>query len=200
MERVYNKSLGMREMIDRVKNVDHLLFEEVSKETFYSENRIDPENLSYLGSGDFGEAYSIGDGRVLKTTMSKNEYAIAQQMENNEAPILDSLAKIYKTGIVDGAMIIILEEVDEDSHIEDLFYELSSHLDDQELPIQYLDNLDTDDIDLSEEMVQFMNGVDDILRAYRYLGIEASDIRPENMGYSKKDGRLMAFDIDDKRG
>jgi len=50
---------------------------------------------------------------------------------------------------------------------------------------------------ISEELQSFMNDIDDIIRAYRYLGIEASDIRPENMGYSK-DGKLKAFDIDDK--
>lgn len=33
---------------------------------FYLENNINPDDLQYLGNGDFGEAYSIGDGRVLK--------------------------------------------------------------------------------------------------------------------------------------
>lgn len=33
---------------------------------FYSENNINLNDLNYLGSGDFGEAYSIGDGRVYQ--------------------------------------------------------------------------------------------------------------------------------------
>lgn len=165
---------------------------------FYFENNINPDELSYLGSGDFGEAYSIGDGRVLKKTSSKNEFNLAKQMEGKEIPVLDAFAKIYKTDIINGQMLIILEELEEDSHIEDLYYELQNYLNEQGLPIQYIDYLDTDEIEISDELQSFMNDLDDIIRAYRYLGIEASDIRPENMGYSK-DGKLKAFDIDDKQ-
>ena len=164
---------------------------------FYSENNINSDELSYLGEGDFGEAYSIGDGRVLKKTSSKNEFELAKQMEGKNIPVLNSIAKIYKTDIVNGQKLIILEELEEDSHIEDLFNELQDYLNEQGLPIQYLDYLDTSELDISNELQTFINDIDDIIRAYRYLGVEASDIRPENMGYSK-DGKLKAFDIDDK--
>ena len=164
---------------------------------FYLENNIDPDELYYLGKGDFGEAYSIGDSRVLKKTSSNNEFNLAKQMENKNIPALDSFAKIYKTDIVNGEMLIILEELEEDGNIEDLYYELQHYLDEQGLPIQYLDHLDVDEIEISEELQNFINDLDDIIRAYRYLGVEASDIKPENMGYSK-DGKLKAFDVDDK--
>lgn len=164
---------------------------------FYMENNIDPDNLNYLGQGDFGAAYSIGDGRVLKKTSSENEFNLAKQMEGKNIPVLESIAKIYKTDIINGQMLIILEELETDSHIEDLYYELQNYLDEQNLPIQYIDHLDKDEIEISEELQSFINDLDDIIRAYRYLGVEASDIRPENMGYSK-DGKLKAFDIDDK--
>lgn len=167
-------------------------------DNFYVENNINPDDLNYLGRGDFGEAYSIGDGRVLKKTSSKNEFNLAKQMEGQDIPVLKSIAKIYKTDVVNGQMLIILEELEEDSHIEDLFYELQIYLNEQELPVQYLEYLDTDEIEISEELQSFMDDLDDIIRAYRYLGVEASDIRPENMGYSK-DGKLKAFDIDDKQ-
>jgi hypothetical protein len=167
-------------------------------DNFYAENNINPDDLSYLGSGDFGEAYSIGDGRVLKKTSSKNEFNLAKQMEGKDIPVLNSIARIYKTDIINNQMLIILEELEEDSHIEDLYYELQNYLDEQGLPIQYIDNLDTDGIEISDELQSFMNDLDDIIRAYRYLGVEASDIRPENMGYSKE-GKLKAFDIDDKQ-
>ena len=167
-------------------------------DSFYAENNINPDDLSYLGSGDFGEAYSIGDGRVLKKTSSKNEFNLAKQMEGKDIPVLNSIARIYKTDIINNQMLIILEELEEDSHIEDLYYELQNYLDEQGLPIQYIDNLDTDGIEISDELQSFMNDIDDIIRAYRYLGVGASDIRPENMGYSKE-GKLKAFDIDDKQ-
>jgi hypothetical protein len=192
-------SKDIREMIDKVKNFKQFVNENVKTiDNFYLENNINPDDLSYLGSGDFGKAYSIGDGRVLKKTSSKNEFNLAKQMEGKDIPVLESIAKIYKTDIINGQMLIILEELEEDSHIEDLYYELQNYLDEQGLPIQYIDHLDTDELDISDELQNYMNDLDDIIRAYRYLGVEASDIRPENMGYSKE-GKLKAFDIDDKQ-
>ena len=176
-----------------------------SKEQFYSENNINGEDLSYLGKGDFGTAYSIidengdSDGRVLKITTSKNEFELAKQMENSEAPvILNAFAKIFKTDIVEDDYYIILEELDEDSDIEDLFYELQGFLDEEGLPIQYVGHLDLDEKELSDELLEFINDLDAIIRAYGYLGVEASDIRPENMGRDSS-GKMKSFDVDDKQ-
>lgn len=192
-------SKDIRKMINNLKNFKQIINENIKTiNDFYVENNIDPDNLHYLGKGDFGKAYSIGDGRVLKETSSKNEFNLAKQMEDKNIPVLNSLAKIYKTDIVNGQMLILLEELDTDSHIEDLYWELQNYLDDQGLPIQYMDNLDIDNVEISDELQSFMNDLDDIIRAYRYLGVEASDIKPENMGYSK-DGKLKAFDVDDKQ-
>lgn len=176
-----------------------LLLKEDSKslEQFYEENGINEDNLSFLGKGDFGIAYSIGDGRVLKKTNSKTEFEIAKQLENNNAKVLNAFAKIYKAEIVDNKMLIILEELDTDSSIEYLYFELQDLLEEQGLPMQYLDNLDTGEVQISDELSSFMSDMSDIIRAYRYLGIEASDIRPENLGYAE-DGTLKAFDIDNK--
>ena len=190
-------SKEIRNIIDKVRNFT-INESEKTLEDFYVENNIDPEELSYLGKGDFGTAYSTGDGRVLKRTTSKSEFKLATEMEQSDTPVLNSFVKIYKTEIIKGEMYILQEELIEDSHIEDLYSELQSYLDDQGLPIQYLDHLDTDDLDISDELQKFMDDIDDINRAYRYLGIEASDIRPENLGYSQ-DGKLKAFDIDDKQ-
>jgi hypothetical protein len=190
-------SKDIRKIIDKVRNFT-INESEKTLEDFYSENNIDPENLSYLGKGDFGVAYSTNDGRVVKRTTSKNEFRLAREIEQSDSPVLDSFVKVFKTEIIKGEMYILQEELIEDSHIEDLYYELESHLSDQGLPIQYLDQLDTDDLDISDELQKFMDEIDDINRAYRYLGVEASDIRPENLGYSE-DGKLKAFDIDDKQ-
>lgn len=187
----------MKITLTELKNSIMKILREETLDNFYSQNNIEPDNLSYLGRGDFGEAYSIGDGRVLKTTSSKSEFDIAKQLENNPAPVLNAFAKVYKTDIVDGKMVIILEELYEDGDLEDLFYQLQNYLDEEGLPIQYLGNLDTSELELSDELVKFIDEIDDINRAYRYLGIEASDIKPDNMGYDKN-GRLKAFDIEDR--
>lgn len=185
-------------VIDKIKKYRFLIKESTkSINDFYIENNINPDDLSYLGKGEFGEAYSIGDGRVLKRTSSKSEFNFAEEIENKDIPALDGFAKVYKTDIIDDNMYIILEELDTDSSIEDLYYELESHLADQGLPMQYLNHLDTDELDLSEELIEFINDIEDINRSYRYLGIEASDIQPGNLGYDKN-GKLKAFDIDDK--
>jgi hypothetical protein len=193
-------SQEIREMINKIKSINKFLNENIKTiDDFYNENNINPDDLSYLGRGDFGKAYSIGDGRVLKRTSSESEFNLAKEMENKDIPVLNNaFAKIYKTDIINGEMLIILEELKEDSHIEDLYYELNNYLEEQGLPIQYLDNLDSDEIEISDELQSFMDDIDDINRAYRYLGIEASDIKTENLGYSK-DGKLKAFDIDDKQ-
>jgi hypothetical protein len=193
-------SQEIREMINKIKSINKFLNENIKTiDDFYNENDINPDDLSYLGRGDFGKAYSIGDGRVLKKTSSESEFNLAKEMENKNIPVLNNaFAKIYKTDIINGEMLIILEELKEDSHIEDLYYELNEYLEEQGLPIQYLDYLDTDEIEISDELQSFMDDIDDINRAYRYLGIEASDIKTENLGYSK-DGKLKAFDIDDKQ-
>lgn len=193
-------SQEIREMINKIKSINKIINENIKTiDDFYSENNINPDDLSYLGSGDFGEAYSIGDGRVLKKTSSKSEFNLAKEMENKDIPVLNNaFAKVYKTDIINNDMLIVLEELEEDSHIEDLYYELNNYLDEQGLPIQYLSNLDTDELEISDELQSFMDNIDDINRAYRYLGVEASDIKPENLGYSK-DRKLKAFDIDDKQ-
>lgn len=165
---------------------------------FYLENNINPDDLQYLGNGDFGEAYSIGDGRVLKKTSSDNEFKLAKEMECKDIQVLSSIAKIYKTDIINGQKYIILEELEQDSRIEDLYSELSYYLDEQNLPIQYINYLDNDNIDISDELQKFINDIEDINNAYRYLGIEASDISSDNLGYDKN-GKLKAFDIDDRR-
>lgn len=165
---------------------------------FYLENNIDPNDLSYLGKGEFGVAYSIGDGRVLKLTRSKKEFEIAQELEKTNLKLLiKSFAKVYKTDIVDGQMLIILEELEEDSNIENLFYKLYSYLEEQGLHITYIHNLDKDEIEISDELTDFISDLEDIVLAYHHLGIIAPDISPENLGYSKE-GILKAFDIDDK--
>ncbi len=94
-------------------------------------------------------------------------------------------------------MFIILEQLQIDQQIENLYYQLNQYLEEQQLPIQHLAYLDIDEIELSDKLINFKNELEDIINTYRYLGIQASDIGPYNLGYSKT-GKLKAFDIDDK--
>ena len=169
---------------------------------FFKLNNIDPNGLNYLGSGDFGEAWDIGNDRVLKVTTSKSEFDIATNLVGKEKQF-DSFAKIYTTSIIDNDYVIIVELLEIDSEIENMFYFVMQMLDSQSLPIQYIDHLDYDEIseEISEEIDHFIQGISNIATDYRNLGIEASDIRSENMGWGKDStGRtvLKAFDIEDR--
>ena len=73
-------------------------------------------------------------------------------------------------------------------------------LETQGLPMQYLEYFDKDAYEgtWDSEMEHFMSEISTINRSYRMLGIEASDLTPENLGRDK-DGNLKAFDIEDRR-
>ena len=176
------------------------LFEDYTKEDFYLKNNIDSEKLSYLGKGDYGTAYSINNtGKVLKITSSYSEYEIAKQLigKSNE---YDGFVEFYDAAEINGEYYIIGEEVEEDSRIEDLYYDLSNMLETQGLPMQYLEYFDESAYEgtWNSEMEHFTSEISTINRSYRMLGIEASDLRPENLGRDK-DGNLKAFDIEDRR-
>ena len=170
-----------------------------SKNEFYLVNDINPDNLSYLGSGDFGEAYSIGDGRVLKKTSSLKEFEIATELVGK---IIPGLANIYSVGIVKlynypANYYIILEELEEDSSIEDMWYELSNILDEKGFDISTLHYIDSEELGLENDMILFINSIEDIYRACANNGIDIPDIRPENLGRDER-GDIKLFDIDDK--
>lgn len=180
----------------------------MTENEFNVKYNIDPEELSYLGAGDFGTAYEIDDTRVLKKTSSKSEFNIAKEIVNKteggikNIPALEGFVKFYVAEIVNGEMWIIMEKLDEDSDIENNYYALSELLESQGLPIQYVDNLDPDDLEDYQkeqynELESFIRDIQDINHSYRYIGIEASDVRPENLG-TDANGKIKAFDIEDR--
>lgn len=170
----------------------------------------DPDNLDYLGKGHFGEAYLIKDlNQVLKRTSSETEFKIAEEIKksSDQNPnSYSSFAKIYLTDKIENDKYILLEYLEEDSEIEDLFYQLNDLLDSQGLSIPYIGYLDEDELEepLSDEMKQFIQDIWNIVDDYKKLGIEAVDIHPENLGRSNiKDPDtdhypVKAFDIDTK--
>lgn len=173
---------------------------------FYAKNHIDPENMHYLGSGSFGEAYDIGNKKVLKKTTSRSEYKIAKEIQQEKPK---AFAKIFDTAEINKEYYIVVEKLHIDSKIEDLFVRVVSMLETQQLPITYLGHFDeeeyiekegdevSEDSKISQDVLDFMNELEDVIQAYRQLGIEAADIRSENLGRDHT-GKLKAFDIDDR--
>jgi len=58
--------------------------------------------------------------------------------------------------------------------------------------------LDMDELNLDDEMIDFIIQIEDIYRTCHNLGIVSPDIRPENLGIGSN-GKIKLFDIDDKR-
>lgn len=163
--------------------------------------KVAEDDISELGSGDFGTAYSLGDGRVAKLTSSRGEAEVSLRQMQIQAEGAVKIHEVYRDG---RSYVIIQEEVDTDSSIEDDFGLLLNLLASQNLPIQYLNYLDYDE--LSEEdksdydsIEDFIQGIENVNWAYRQLGVEASDIKYDNLGYNEQ-GELVAFDLDDRRG
>jgi len=159
---------------------------------------VDSSFFHYMGKGDFGEAYETDNGQVLKITSSPSEVDIAKKLIGKNT----AFAQIYDVKKINGYNFILQEKLEQDDNIENKFYQIQNLLEEQGLPIQYLGYLDEDELApedkiLYQELSSFINDIENINREYRNLGIEASDIRPENLGYDKN-GNLKAFDIDDK--
>jgi len=160
---------------------------------------VNPESLNFIGKGDFGEAYEIPDGKIIKVTNSDSEASIAKSLIGKET----AFAKIYDVKTINSQHIILQEKLKIDPSIEYKFHQLQDILQEQGLPIQYIEYLDEDELSPEnkityEQLTDFINAIEDINTEYRRLGIEASDIRPENLGYDEN-GVLKAFDIDNRQ-
>lgn len=174
----------------------------ISKEEFCKRFNIEIDeygdmDISELGSGDFGTAYQINDDLVLKITGSNKEFSIAKELVGKDN--YDGFAKYYFAEIVNGEKYIVLEYLEEDSDIESLYSLVEELCNEQGIPLQYVHYLDLDEIEeIDEDVVKFISDLEDINHSYRMLGIEASDLKPDNFGYDKT-GKMKAFDIMDKR-
>jgi len=168
-------------------------------EEFLSQFDASQDSMYYLGSGDFGTAYSLGNGKVLKITSSKSEYDIAGKLLEKPLP---NLATIYARKPTKYGFLIVMEELDIDDDVENYWYDVEEILSTQGLPIQYIGNFDEDEYvtengDINPTSKKLMDELYGIVYDYRRLGIEASDIKADNIGRSK-DGTLKAFDIEDR--
>jgi hypothetical protein len=183
----------------------------VTEEDFYARNKIDPDDITFAGSGDFGEAYHVGDNRILKKTTSLNEFEIAKKIMQGNYP---AFVKIFDVDRISGGSThhpyyILQDELDVDSsEIEDMFYRLTQMLDTQGLSIPYLGYFDESEyieaggsevVDgaISQDLLDYMDEIGEIVKCYKKLGITTPDIRSENLGHDRQ-GKLVAFDIDEK--
>jgi serine/threonine protein kinase len=148
---------------------------------------------SYLGKGDFGTAYLTKNNRVVKQTSNKQEVEICKQIKENPK---ENLVNIYDVN--EEHQLIYQEYIEEDSHIEDLFYRVSELLDNAGISFGELRYFDEDEYEeqngpIDDETKKFLGELNAVLYDANQF-VQYPDLRPENLGRSK-DGTLKFFDI-----
>jgi GNAT superfamily N-acetyltransferase len=147
--------------------------------------------IHFLGSGDFGTAYSTDKDTVIKITSHSSELEVAKKLVGKK---FDHVVNIYE--VDEENNIIHQEYLDEDSDIEYLWYEAMEEIERQGGDLVY-GGYDLDDVE-NEDVRNFLDELDDIQRELRSVGIINLDFRPENLG-RKSNGNLAAFDIIDRK-
>ena len=157
----------------------------------------DPEDLSWVGSGDFGNAYLTPDGKIIKETSSESEVRLAKDLEGKTG----RFPKVHKVETISGSGYILQDFADDvgSQEIEDMFYMASEMIEQQGLDLTYVSALDSDEFPddyKNPEFINFLDELNEIVRLYASIGVSAPDISPDNLGYI--DGKLVAIDIDDR--
>lgn len=189
-------------MSDFVNRLIKEVFDQNKINVFYEENNINPDKLKYIGAGDFGKAYSTGDGRVLKITSSPGEYSVACDLLFKH---YEGIVEYYAAEQMDRrTYYILMEEAEHDSLIEDSYYTLMEIADELGDTMLYPEDLDIERYEqetgnkINDHVKTFAKELAVILNSERMAGIQVGDVRADNLGRNKN-GKLVAFDMDDKR-
>jgi len=174
-------------------------------QAFFHKHNINPEEMVWLGKGCYGNAYSVGGGRVLKITSSESEYEIAVKLMEQPR---ENLVKIYAAekaveSPLRGYFYILQEELEQRSEDEDLFNEVSNILEAQGIPVSYIDYFDEEEYEAENgeipgETKKFLQELSEVVWDARRFAGDNMDISADNLGRDEK-GVLKAFDLDEKR-
>lgn len=164
---------------------------------FVKSHDIDPDEIGYLGSGDNGKAYVVGDDRVLKITRSRKEFEHARRLINHN---YTNIVDIYAAEKIGSDYYILMEElspIDEsefheaEPYMPDGAYYFESYIESEE---------ETEDTELEppdSSVVSFLGSLRDVVYDLRRAGFGPSvDIQPGNLGWSGD--TLKAFDLMEK--
>jgi hypothetical protein len=171
-----------------------------SKNEFLKKYDLDVKDLDFLGSGEFGSAYSTGDGKVLKDTTSIYEYKLSKEIMKYD---FKHIVKIYDSiEISEREYLILMEELDITQDIDNMFYDVLEICDEQGYAFFDLSLFDEDEYieahGENEELFKFINQLIEVIWETKSLLDDPTkyiDISSDNLGYDNK-GTLKAFDID----
>lgn len=166
------------------------------------QDRFGIDDFDYLGGGEFGEAYCIGNDKVLKLTTDANEFTkmyplFKDQQERllsgeSEKLIYENSIKIHNMlTIDDNTLVIIMEKLDTDG-VEDVFNSCMCPYDEEDIDevlgmsIDEMEEKNFDDV--------AMKMIEDIyisrFKMQRCSGI-VNDITPYNIGLNKYNNYVL---------
>ena len=170
---------------------------------YYSNKTSNQDVDGYVGSGEFGSAYYMPGDRILKITTSKDEAGIANSIKGKS---LSNIVDVYDVKTVKDKnenvyYAILMEELDTDSSIEDLFHQMMNIVDEMGYDINHTHMIDFEDLEeqggyYDEDLKEFVSQFDDVVLQNTKMGIYNRDYQPDNLGY-KKNGNLASFDMMD---
>ena len=171
---------------------------------FLTKEGIEFNSVDWIGSGEYGNAYSLGNGKVFKITTSENEFHVGSGLVGKNYP---GLVQYYGYGWYSDKpkkYYLIMEELDVDSSIDDDLSRIEMILTTQGLGLSYegLTYFDEDEYDGSEgeldpDIQKFMEQLRQIYISCQRIGVAVPDVNYGNLGYDKS-GNLTLFDIQDR--
>lgn len=171
----------------------------------------------FIGSGLFGVAYDLGDGRVLKVTSDRTEALENLQLKGKPLQYIAEPYEVFSVAADSGntrreTYVIILEKLrtnpQEFKRLKDrmdFVFEKIMGVSYNDVVDNYVHNLGYDDgVDREKvekymaknpEDAKFFNSVVEIGKEAAKYGVESTDYyNTENLGY-KKDGKIGFFDV-----
>ena len=151
----------------------------------------------HLGNGDIGEAFEVGEDKVIKITSSEEEFICAYYQLNSKS---EYLVKIHDLRAYDdGRFAILMDKVETGEKIEMIYEELSSFIEYHRLDLftvldsEYANDLSKQAVKMAEDINQALCDLIDT----GYTSNISFDVKGDNMGINAK-GNYCLFDQMDK--
>lgn len=150
---------------------------------------------TYLGSGDFGEAYLTNSNTVIKITGDPSEVLTALRLMGGQHTFVANVFDCKRLG--QGNFAIHMEYAEEHPDVENIWYSMSEIAESQGIGVdEALEYTDFEDFTDDPDVIAMANDLYGAMCEIRNAGSHPMDIRPENMGY--KNGHFVVFDSKDK--
>ena len=167
--------------------------------------------VSFLGSGEHGNAYLTDDNKVIKVTTDKSEYFESRKLVGKNPT---HLPKIYDCYVVESKKlvtpiwVILLEYVKYDDKLQERLWWTLSDAFEEQLNLDLMDelsylqvNVNTVDhmvdlmnhLDISEEILNYYGQLISMIEELKKYNIKSVDYGPKNMGF--RNDTLVFFDL-----